>query len=123
MGVNVTYGGDSIPRSPFSVAVAPSVDLSKVKVSGLADSEFKFCLRSPFHWIFHSIIACIRTVMMPVVALKGFHIHSEEMLPLYERMCSLLVWNGPRQRTALGKQPDAPPFLQPGQNFQITGTT
>ncbi|XP_061075781.1 filamin-A-like isoform X1 [Conger conger] len=37
MGVNVTYGGDPIPRSPFSVAVAPSVDLSKVKVSGLPD--------------------------------------------------------------------------------------
>ncbi|XP_029102180.1 filamin-A-like isoform X2 [Scleropages formosus] len=35
MGVNVTYGGDSIPKSPFPVTVAPSVDLSKVKVSGL----------------------------------------------------------------------------------------
>ncbi|XP_041952722.1 filamin-A isoform X1 [Alosa sapidissima] len=37
MGVNVTYGGDSIPKSPFSVAVAPSLDLSKIKVSGLGD--------------------------------------------------------------------------------------
>uniref|UniRef100_W5NEM8 Filamin A n=1 Tax=Lepisosteus oculatus TaxID=7918 RepID=W5NEM8_LEPOC len=34
MGVNVTYGGDSIPKSPFSVGVAPSLDLSKIKVSG-----------------------------------------------------------------------------------------
>ncbi|KAI1892165.1 hypothetical protein AGOR_G00130460 [Albula goreensis] len=35
MGVNVTYGGDSIPRSPFSVPVAPTLDLSKIQVSGL----------------------------------------------------------------------------------------
>ncbi|XP_061114993.1 filamin-A-like isoform X2 [Conger conger] len=34
MGVNVTYGGDSIPRSPFSVPVVPSLDLSKIQVSG-----------------------------------------------------------------------------------------
>ncbi|XP_028848556.1 filamin-A [Denticeps clupeoides] len=38
VGVNVTYGGDSIPKSPFSVAVAPSVDLSKVKVSGIGNT-------------------------------------------------------------------------------------
>ncbi|XP_035238872.1 LOW QUALITY PROTEIN: filamin-A-like [Anguilla anguilla] len=37
MGVNVTYGGDSIPRSPFSVPVAPSLDLSKIQVSGLGN--------------------------------------------------------------------------------------
>ncbi|KAG7471858.1 hypothetical protein MATL_G00102500 [Megalops atlanticus] len=37
LGVNVTYGGDIIPRSPFSVPVPPSLDLSKVQVSGLGD--------------------------------------------------------------------------------------
>uniref|UniRef100_A0A5F8HCN6 Filamin A n=1 Tax=Monodelphis domestica TaxID=13616 RepID=A0A5F8HCN6_MONDO len=37
MGVNVTYGGDHIPKSPFSVGVAQTLDLSKIKVSGLAD--------------------------------------------------------------------------------------
>lgn len=38
MGVNVTYGGDPIPKTPFAVAVAPSLDLSKIKVAGLEDS-------------------------------------------------------------------------------------
>ncbi|XP_068919896.1 filamin-A isoform X2 [Petaurus breviceps papuanus] len=37
MGVNVTYGGDHIPKSPFSVGVTQSLDLSKIKVSGLGD--------------------------------------------------------------------------------------
>ncbi|XP_077070546.1 filamin-A isoform X2 [Siphateles boraxobius] len=38
MGMNVTYGGDPIPKSPFAVAVAPSLDLSKVKVAGLGNT-------------------------------------------------------------------------------------
>uniref|UniRef100_A0A8C1F8L6 Filamin A, alpha (actin binding protein 280) n=1 Tax=Cyprinus carpio carpio TaxID=630221 RepID=A0A8C1F8L6_CYPCA len=38
MGLNVTYGGDPIPKSPFAVAVAPSLDLSKVKVAGIGDT-------------------------------------------------------------------------------------
>uniref|UniRef100_A0A3Q3SF82 Filamin A, alpha (actin binding protein 280) n=1 Tax=Mastacembelus armatus TaxID=205130 RepID=A0A3Q3SF82_9TELE len=37
LGVAVTYGGDHIPKSPFNVAVAPSVDLSKINVTGLGD--------------------------------------------------------------------------------------
>uniref|UniRef100_A0A3Q2E459 Calponin-homology (CH) domain-containing protein n=1 Tax=Cyprinodon variegatus TaxID=28743 RepID=A0A3Q2E459_CYPVA len=37
LGVAVTYGGDHIPKSPFNVAVAPTLDLSKVTVSGLGD--------------------------------------------------------------------------------------
>ncbi|XP_031800606.1 filamin-A isoform X2 [Sarcophilus harrisii] len=37
MGVNVTYGGDHIPKSPFSVGVVQTLDLSKIKVSGLGD--------------------------------------------------------------------------------------
>uniref|UniRef100_A0A672NLR1 Filamin A n=1 Tax=Sinocyclocheilus grahami TaxID=75366 RepID=A0A672NLR1_SINGR len=38
MGLNVTYGGDPIPKSPFAVAVAPSLDLNKVKVAGIGDT-------------------------------------------------------------------------------------
>ncbi|XP_051961260.1 filamin-A-like isoform X2 [Xyrauchen texanus] len=38
MGVGVTYGGDPIPKSPFAVSVAPSLDLSKVKLAGLGDT-------------------------------------------------------------------------------------
>lgn len=38
LGVAVTYGGDHVPKSPFSIAVAPTLDLSKISVAGLADS-------------------------------------------------------------------------------------
>ncbi|XP_056278637.1 filamin-A isoform X2 [Pseudoliparis swirei] len=37
LGVAVTYGGDPIPKSPFSVAVAPTLDLGKINVTGLGD--------------------------------------------------------------------------------------
>lgn len=47
----MTYGGDHIPKSPFNVAVAPTLDLSKVNVTGLGDSMFKpsvmFVLHNP----------------------------------------------------------------------------
>uniref|UniRef100_A0A8C3CDT9 Filamin C n=1 Tax=Cairina moschata TaxID=8855 RepID=A0A8C3CDT9_CAIMO len=36
MTVVVTYGGDPVPKSPFSVNVAPALQLSKVKVQGLS---------------------------------------------------------------------------------------
>lgn len=36
--MSVTYGGDHISKSPFSVAVAPTLDLGKIKISGLEDS-------------------------------------------------------------------------------------
>uniref|UniRef100_A0A8C3HVK6 Filamin C n=1 Tax=Chrysemys picta bellii TaxID=8478 RepID=A0A8C3HVK6_CHRPI len=35
LAVTVTYGGDPVPKSPFTVSVAPPLDLSKVKVQGL----------------------------------------------------------------------------------------
>ncbi|KAG5835871.1 hypothetical protein ANANG_G00248600 [Anguilla anguilla] len=35
MAVAVTYGGDPIPKSPYSVGVAAPLDLSKIKVGGL----------------------------------------------------------------------------------------
>ncbi|XP_069501558.1 filamin-A isoform X4 [Ambystoma mexicanum] len=37
LGVNVTYGGDHIPKSPFPVGIAQTMDLSKIKISGLGD--------------------------------------------------------------------------------------
>ncbi|XP_074991022.1 filamin-A isoform X1 [Calonectris borealis] len=37
LGVAVTYGGDHIPKSPFTVGVTPSLDLGKIKISGLDD--------------------------------------------------------------------------------------
>lgn len=40
LGVAVTYGGDHIPKSPFNVAVAPTLDLSKINVTGLGDSTY-----------------------------------------------------------------------------------
>lgn len=39
MAVMVTHGGDPIPKSPFKVTVAPSLDLGKVKVQGLNESK------------------------------------------------------------------------------------
>ena len=39
LGVAVTYGGDHIPKSPFNVAVAPTLDLNKISVTGLEDSK------------------------------------------------------------------------------------
>nr|XP_015207867.1 PREDICTED: filamin-C isoform X2 [Lepisosteus oculatus] len=33
--ISVTYGGDPIPKSPFTITVAPPLDLNKVKVQGL----------------------------------------------------------------------------------------
>ncbi|XP_038578999.1 filamin-A isoform X2 [Micropterus salmoides] len=37
LAVAVTYGGDNIPKSPFVVGVAPTLDLSKINVKGLGD--------------------------------------------------------------------------------------
>uniref|UniRef100_A0A665USV8 Filamin A, alpha (actin binding protein 280) n=1 Tax=Echeneis naucrates TaxID=173247 RepID=A0A665USV8_ECHNA len=37
LGVAVTYSGDHIPKSPFNVAVAPTLDLNKINVTGLGD--------------------------------------------------------------------------------------
>lgn len=39
MQVLVTYGGDPIPKSPFSVGVAAPLDLSKIKINGLENSK------------------------------------------------------------------------------------
>ncbi|KAL4624954.1 filamin-C isoform X1 [Arapaima gigas] len=33
--ISVSHGGDSIPKSPFTITVAPPLDLNKVKVQGL----------------------------------------------------------------------------------------
>ncbi|XP_078138337.1 filamin-C isoform X4 [Centroberyx gerrardi] len=35
MSITVCHGGDPIPKSPFNIAVAPPLDLNKIKVQGL----------------------------------------------------------------------------------------
>ncbi|XP_028249805.1 filamin-C-like isoform X4 [Parambassis ranga] len=52
MSITVCHGGDPIPKSPFSILVAPPLDLSKVKVQGLnnkvdvgKDQEFSISTR------------------------------------------------------------------------------
>lgn len=40
LGVVVMYGGDPIPRSPFSVGVAAPLDLSRVTVNNLESREY-----------------------------------------------------------------------------------
>lgn len=47
MKVLVTYGGDPIPKSPFTVGVAAPLDLSKVKVNGLENSKYNMALGAP----------------------------------------------------------------------------
>uniref|UniRef100_A0A8C4N1W2 Calponin-homology (CH) domain-containing protein n=1 Tax=Eptatretus burgeri TaxID=7764 RepID=A0A8C4N1W2_EPTBU len=47
MAVAVTYGGDLVPYSPFTVDIAPPVDLGKIQVQGLENKlvvgeEFEF---------------------------------------------------------------------------------
>lgn len=44
MQVLVTYGGDPIPKSPFTVGVAAPLDLSKIKINGLENSK---CVMRP----------------------------------------------------------------------------
>lgn len=39
MQVLVTYGGDPIPKSPFTVGVAAPLALSKIKINGLENSK------------------------------------------------------------------------------------
>lgn len=43
MQVLVTYGGDPIPKSPFTVGVAAPLDLSRIKINGLENSK---CVKS-----------------------------------------------------------------------------
>lgn len=53
MSISVTHGGDPIPKSPFHITVAPPLDIGKVKVDGLDNSEFQtsnvdvYCQRPP----------------------------------------------------------------------------
>lgn len=39
MSISVCHGGDPIPKSPFTITVAPPLDLNKVKVQGLNNSK------------------------------------------------------------------------------------
>ncbi|XP_021099603.1 filamin-B isoform X8 [Heterocephalus glaber] len=41
MQVLVTYGGDPVPKSPFTVGVAAPLDLSKIKINGLENNVFR----------------------------------------------------------------------------------
>lgn len=41
--VAIKYANQEIPKSPIPVRVIPSVDVSKIKVDGLADSEYLDC--------------------------------------------------------------------------------
>ena len=40
MDIEVKFGGDEVPKSPFYVNVYPALKLDKVKVKGLEGSEF-----------------------------------------------------------------------------------
>lgn len=46
MVIIVTFGGEPISKSPFTVGVAAPLDLSRIEVDGLESSEFS-------HWHAH----------------------------------------------------------------------
>lgn len=57
MAVTVKFGGDPIPKSPFSVGVAAPLDLNKVTVDNLNGREFHkihctalYCKRPERYW-------------------------------------------------------------------------
>lgn len=52
MVIIVTFGGDPISKSPFSVGVAAPLDLSKIEVDGLESSEFSY-------WHMHAALWCL----------------------------------------------------------------
>lgn len=52
MVIIVTFGGDPISKSPFSVGVAAPLDLSKIEVDGLESSEFSY-------WHMHVALWCL----------------------------------------------------------------
>lgn len=41
MAISIALGGDTIPKSPFHITVAPAMDLAKVKVEGLDTSKLQ----------------------------------------------------------------------------------
>ena len=54
MVIIITFGGDIIPKSPFTVGVAAPLDLSKVQVNGLDGSKyttlcFHICILKGFY--------------------------------------------------------------------------
>lgn len=55
--VNLNYGGLKVPKSPLKVNVQPRVDVSKVKVDGLANSKF-LLLRE------HRRFSCVFTLVV-----------------------------------------------------------
>lgn len=60
LGVAVTYGGDHIPKSPFNVAVAPTLDLSKINITGLGDSTyFPVIAHVPPHLLISALICSL----------------------------------------------------------------
>lgn len=81
LGVAVTYGGDHIPKSPFNVAVAPTLDLSKISVTGLEDSTHFPLLPSylisalRFHLFFFFVEHALHTIFVVVYACfyNSFH--------------------------------------------------
>uniref|UniRef100_A0A8D3BM01 Calponin-homology (CH) domain-containing protein n=1 Tax=Scophthalmus maximus TaxID=52904 RepID=A0A8D3BM01_SCOMX len=58
LGVAVTYGGDQIPKSPFNVAVAPTLDLSKINVTGLGDSTYFSVVKRASPHLLISVLKC-----------------------------------------------------------------
>lgn len=81
MSIIVCHGGDPIPKSPFTIIVAPPLDLNKVKVQGLNNSK---SVREKMEHLSY------RSKVLPYGALIGFHDAADEA----ENACfQLNSWN------------------------------
>lgn len=56
MVIIVTFGGDPISKSPFAVGVAAPLDLNKIEVDGLENSEFSY-------WCTHVALWCLNCLL------------------------------------------------------------
>lgn len=54
--VHLNYGGLKVPHGPYKITVEPHVDVSKIKVDGLARSKYKIVSVYSFTIIRRSII-------------------------------------------------------------------
>lgn len=84
MQVLVTYGGDPIPKSPFTVGVAAPLDLSKIKINGLENSKCLTKSRATSHGRPATVTAAVRFPSKDAIF--------RETNSVVERCCSGQSW-------------------------------
>lgn len=67
MAISVTHGGDPIPKSPFHIAVAPPLDIGKVKVQGLDTSKLQTLNNELWHLPSNNDVKCLMSIFLAEV--------------------------------------------------------